>query len=363
MARLRRRGDAAVIESDLAREVFDPFGGHGETLAAALALRKRIRRAATGFDRAAAADLSRAMHLGKAACAALWLSLAPAVFGTIVGSFNIRYDNPGDVKQGNGWQQRAPIVAGLIQFHDFDVLGTQEGFHHQMVDLCRLLPDYGCSMHGRDDGKDKGEHIGIFFKRDKYELKEEGMFWLSETPGTPGTGWDASLPRICGWAKLLRKADAKEFYAFSVHLDHRGVVARKESIALVLRKIEEIAGQTPVYLTGDFNTDQKSESYLLLRDSPRFTDAYEAAKIRYALNGTANKFDTDAKTESRIDHVFVTKGVPVRRYGVLTDSYRIPKNADPAETKSGNFPKEVTFEDYASRLPSDHFPVLAETED
>ncbi|QJE96115.1 endonuclease/exonuclease/phosphatase family protein [Luteolibacter luteus] len=291
------------------------------------------------------------------------LSCVTAASATIVGSYNIRYDNPGDEKAGNGWKQRAPVIASLIRFHDFDVLGTQEGFHHQMEDLCREMPEYGCSMHGRDDGKEKGEHIGIFFKRDKYELQEDGFFWLSEHPDQAGPGWDASLPRICGWAKLLRKADQKTFYVFSLHLDHRGPISRKEGIALVLRKIDEMAKDAPVYLMGDFNTDQNSESYKEIEDSPHFADTYNTATVRFALNGTPNKFDPDAKTENRIDHIFVREGVPVRRYGVLTDSYRIPKNPAPEESKSGNFPKEVTFQDFESRLPSDHFPVLAEVMD
>ncbi len=303
------------------------------------------------------------MKIGKALGMLAWLCLAPAGWSTIVGSYNIRYDNKGDVKLRNGWEQRAPVIAGLIQFHDFDVLGTQEGFRHQMEDLCRLLPDYGCSMHGREDGKEAGEQMGIFYKKAKYELLEEGCFWLSETPEVPGKGWDASLPRICGWAKLKRKMDGKTFLTCSVHLDHVGTVSRKEGIALVLRRIELMAGDGPVYLTGDFNSDQNSEGYRLIESSPRFSDTFNTATIRYAQNGTANKFDPNAMTQSRIDHIFVGEGVAVRRYGVLTDSYRIPANPDPAESKSGNFPKEVTFQDYQAKLPSDHFPVLAETVD
>ncbi|WP_035611451.1 endonuclease/exonuclease/phosphatase family protein [Haloferula sp. BvORR071] len=291
------------------------------------------------------------------------LTLGLPASATIIGTYNIRYDNNGDIKAGNSWERRAPIIAGLIKFHDFDLLGTQEGEPQQMDDLCKLLGDYGCSMHGRDDGKHAGEHIGIFFKKEKFEMLDDGFFWISPTPDQPGVGWDAQLPRICGWAKLKRKADAKTVFVFSTHLDHRGKESRKEGAALILKKIEEIAGQDPVYLMGDFNSDQHSEAYRMFQESPRFADSYEIAKVRYALNGTPNKFDTNAMTESRIDHVFVGKAVPVRRYGVLTDSYRVPKTPDPEESKSGNFPSEVTFEGYEARLPSDHFPVLIETVD
>ncbi|WP_193212095.1 endonuclease/exonuclease/phosphatase family protein [Luteolibacter marinus] len=295
--------------------------------------------------------------------ASAWLLLGGPALATIVGTFNIRYDNPGDAKEGNQWSRRAPVVASLIQFHDFDLIGTQEGFHHQMEDLVRLLPEYGCSMHGRDDGKDKGEHIGIFFKRDKYELLEDGCFWLSETPDVPSKGWDADLKRLCGWAKLKRKSDGKPVFMFGLHLDHRGNRSREESVKLVLRKIGELAGDAPVFLVGDFNTDQTTAGYKTVMASGRFDDPYETARIRYALNGTPNRFDANAKTSNRIDHAFVPKGMPVKRYGVLTDSYRVPKGEKPEESQSRNFPKEVKFEDHVAHLPSDHFPVLAETID
>ncbi|RYD36519.1 MAG: endonuclease, partial [Verrucomicrobiaceae bacterium] len=72
----------------------------------------------------------------------------------VAGSYNIRYDNPGDVEKGNSWQQRAPVIAGLIRFHEFDVLGTQEAFHHQLLDLQKLLPNYAYVGCGRNDGKE-----------------------------------------------------------------------------------------------------------------------------------------------------------------------------------------------------------------
>lgn len=291
--------------------------------------------------------------------AVVWC-LISAGYGMTVGTYNIRYDNPGDVENGNAWPRRAPVIAGLIRFHDFDVLGTQEGFQHQMEDLREALTGYGCSAYGRDDGDLGGEQIGIFYKKAKFELLDRGRFWISETPEEPGRGWDADLPRLCAWAQLREKAGDREFFFFNLHMDHRGRVSRKEGAELVLRRIDEITAGAPTVLVGDFNTDQNREPYRLLTGDTDFADAYRAASIRYAPNGTANNFDPTAKTESRIDHVFVHKGFGVRRYGVLTDTYRVPEDGADGERISGNFPEEVGFRDYETRLPSDHFPVLVE---
>ncbi|RYD45905.1 MAG: endonuclease/exonuclease/phosphatase family protein, partial [Verrucomicrobiaceae bacterium] len=185
----------------------------------------------------------------------------------VAGTYNIRYDNPGDVEKGNSWQQRAPVIAGLIRFHEFDVLGTQEAFHHQLLDLQKLLPDYAYVGCGRDDGKEAGEHAAIFYRKDKFTLLDSGTFWLSQTPEKPGKGWDADLPRICTWAKLRKNGDGKVLFAFNTHFDHRGVQARLESARLIVARIREIAKDEPVILTGDFNVDQTSESYGSLHDS------------------------------------------------------------------------------------------------
>ena len=40
--------------------------------------------------------------------------------------------------------------------------------------------------------------------------------------------------------------------------------------------------------------------------------------IRYANNRTFNSFRTDCKTDSRIDHIFLTSQFSVLRYGILT---------------------------------------------
>ncbi len=293
------------------------------------------------------------------------LLLAPiaSARALIVGTFNIRYDNEGDAKRGDGWTQRAPVVAGLIRFHNFDVLGTQEAVLHQIRDLGKLLPEHAHIGRGRDDGKDAGEHVAIFYKKDKFRLLDGGDFWLSETPDVPGKGWDADLPRICTWAKL-GPADGENgaFFVFNVHFDHRGVQARLESSRLLLSKTKEIAGDQPVILMGDFNVDQNSESYRELTASGDLADAFGTASIRYALNGTFSSFNPDAMTRSRIDHVFLSKHFKPLRYGVLTDSYRAPVPQADGETTARDAPHEMKLQEFQARLPSDHFPVLVEVE-
>lgn len=275
-----------------------------------------------------------------------------------VATYNLRNANQSDSINGNGWGQRCPIVASLIRFHDFDIFGTQEGKYDQLQQLKAALPGYDYTGIGRDDGKRAGEHSAIFYKTDKFELLKHGDFWLSTVTDRPNKGWDAALPRICSWGEFREKKTGFTFLFFNLHMDHIGVKAREESSKLVLREINEINKDLPVILTGDFNVDQNHACYAVLNNSGILKDSHEKAEFIYATNGTFNNFKTNLKTDSRIDHLFLSPVFKVKRYGILTDTYRVPVEGSKEGIKSGNFPKEVSLHQYEARVPSDHFPVM-----
>lgn len=277
----------------------------------------------------------------------------------VVATYNIRNANQGDSINGNGWGQRYPYIASLVQLHGFDIFGTQEGKSWQLLDLKQAMPGYDYIGVGRDDGKEAGEYAAIFYRTGRFEVLEHGDFWLSTITDRPNKGWDAVLPRICTWGKFRDKESGFTFLFFNLHMDHVGVKARAESAKLILSKIKEQPAHIPVILAGDFNVDQNNESYKLLDNSGVLRDSYEIADLRYAPNGTFNSFRPDLKTDSRIDHLFLTDDFDVLKYGVLTDTYR----SEVTESKenlsdTGNFPKEVSLQKYQARIPSDHFPVM-----
>lgn len=249
----------------------------------------------------------------------------------ITGTFNLRYDNPKD--SGNLWKDRAPVAASLIRFHQFDIVGTQEGLRNQLDDLQKSLPEYAWYGIGRDDGRAKGEHSAIFYKKGKFNVIDSGDFWLSGHPEKPGFGWDARNNRICSWLKLKEKSSRKSFYVFNVHYDHRGIEARKESSKLIMQKIKSIAGDQPVILTGDFNGNHQSEWYTFLNNSRLLKDALLQVNNPYVNNGSFNSFQSNNQSKDIIDHIFVSKHFRVTRYGILTDTYH-------------------------GKYPSDHYPVL-----
>jgi endonuclease/exonuclease/phosphatase family metal-dependent hydrolase len=146
------------------------------------------------------------------------------------------------------------------------------------------LPDYDYVGVGRTDGATKGEYSPVFFLKEKFDVLEKGNFWLSETPDVPGSvGWDAALERIASYAKLRDKASGKIFMAVNTHFDHVGVTARRESAKLIMKKIQEIVGEQPAVVTGDFNVTEDDEAYETMTSAQtlngkplkcKFLDAY-----------------------------------------------------------------------------------------
>ena len=275
----------------------------------------------------------------------------------IVASYNVRTDTQKDRAQGDGWERRCPQVCRVIQSRDFDVFGAQEVRHNQLVDMCAGLPEYAYVGVGRDDGKTGGEYSPVFYKKERFELLDGGTFWLAETTDKPCKGWDARYPRVCSWVRLKDKECKRTFWFFNLHMDHRGIVARRESSKLIIKKVAEIANpKEPVILTGDFNVDQKNEIYSIIAKSDILVDSYDVAEKRFDINGTFNNFKPQAWTENRIDHIFVTTNWEVLSHDVPTDVYWTKVEGE--AVGSTNFPKEQKYNLYQTRMPSDHFPVV-----
>ncbi len=251
-----------------------------------------------------------------------------------VATFNLRLDTPNDGE--NAWPKRKELVKGLIRFHDLDLIGTQEGFKHQLEGILEL-GGYAYAGGGRDDGKDAGEHSAIIYRTTRFELLEHGDFWFSETPEVPGKGWDATCcNRICSWAKFRDQQSRKTFFLFNVHFDHQGKEARKNSSLLLIEKINRIAGKKRVFVTGDFNATPESEPIRIICDAGILHDSYRVTQTPpYGTEGTFNAFRPDAPMKDRFDYIWVTPDITVKKYGVLND---VPYG----------------------RFPSDHFPVVIE---
>lgn len=248
-----------------------------------------------------------------------------------VATYNLRLNVSED--GANAWPHRRDAVKALIRYHEWDLFGTQEGLPDQIDDLA-AMEGFAYVGVGRDDGKRGGEHAAIFYRKARFSVERHGDYWLSETPDKPSKGWDARCcNRLATWAMMRDRQSGKVFYVFSVHFDHEGTVARRESAHLMLRKMRELAGKHPLICLGDFNATPESEPIAIMAGG--LIDAYRVSESPpYGPAGTFNDFKLDAELKDRIDYIFINSRVKVLKYGVLTDSA-------------------------GARFPSDHLPVVA----
>lgn len=265
------------------------------------------------------------------------ISLSSASQELNIMTFNIRLNTSSDSL--NAWPYRKENAASQVLFHQVNILGVQEALHDQMMDLQQLLPGFKFTGVGRDDGKTKGEYSAIFYDTSRLKLLESATFWLSLTPDIPGSkSWDAAITRIVTWAKFRDKKNKKIFFAFNTHFDHMGKVARRESAALLKKKVKTIAGNTPVVITGDFNSKPSDEPIQVLLDSSdpdRFTDSKTISKTpHYGPEGTFNGFQSKERDDDPIDYIF------------LIGKWKVSQHATLSQTWGGRF-------------SSDHFPVFA----
>lgn len=273
-----------------------------------------------------------------------------------VASYNVRLLTDADYKSGNGWSQRVDCLCDVIRFSDFDIFGAQEVKYEQLSDMLYRLQDYDYVGVGRDDGAQGGEYSPVFYKKERFTLLDSGTFWLSETPDKVSKGWDARHKRVCSWGYFKDKVSRRKFWFFNLHMDHIGIVARRESAKLVVARIAEMCGKNAlVVLTGDFNVAQDNEIYGIFADCGFLKDSYEAAEFRFAPTGTFNSFKPQNFTTRRIDHIWVSDNARVDRYGVLT--YHFWGRESGENSRLNDAPKEIKAEKRTIRLPSDHYPV------
>ena len=249
-------------------------------------------------------------------------------------TYNIRLDVASDGE--NAWDKRREFFNSQIRFYEPDIWGVQEATPNQMEDLSKFLPEYSHIGIGRD-GIGKGESSAIFYKKDRFKVKHETTFWLSETPEKPSKSWDSAYPRICTYGLFTDLKTKKNFWVFNTHLDHIGEVARTKGIEMILAKMAAVNKKNyPVIFTGDFNSEPETERIVNLRKV--MTDTWLSSEQKpFGPSGSFNGFKYNEPVTRLIDYIFVdnSKRFRVKKYAILSDSINL-------------------------RFPSDHFPVFVE---
>lgn len=274
-----------------------------------------------------------------------------------VASFNVGFCRI--AKDIPNWEGRRDFIMPLVKYHNFDIVGMQEPFSFQIDYLQKACPEYAVageiirdlsyadiqkfSPKGIENFRRMCRNMNnpIFYKRDKFDLLEQGKFYFApdQNKYELGFGFSFDAIRSCIWAKFREKKTGKEFYFFNLHLCVRKFKQyHKPAIELLIKKVGEIAKGKPFFISGDFNEYRTDESSIFLRESGIVNDSREVAKFRYgSRKGTYNDYTLAPTTNDPIDFIYASKNVAINRFATIGDH----QDGKPI---------------------SDHYPIVAEVE-
>ena len=244
-------------------------------------------------------------------------------------SFNIRYNSWDNIDGDNGWHNRKAAVVNMINEEHPAAIGLQEALIDQLQYLDSCLPGYRRIGVGRDDGKEAGEFMAIYYDTTRLTADMPSTLWLSETPWVASKGWDAACYRTVTCVFFTDKRSGHSFSYFNTHLDHVGKVARAESAKYIAELVNESEG-FPVILGGDMNSTIDDTIFRAfykvgMKPARELTDSTSNAITYNAFGGLDKSGNgTDSKV---IDHFFV-RDLNVVKFRTLDGDYGVPYISD-----------------------------------
>lgn len=255
--------------------------------------------------------------------------------------FNL-YDH--NLDEVNRWPQRLPRIVELVADMQPDLIGVQELYQDQ---LGELLPHLESIYAFYSKPCEDGEHNGIFYRKDRFEVVDSEVLYMTSTPSIPSSETLTML-------KLKDLKTGQTLAVFNAHLAFSNINKRDFQARFIAEHLEDLAKEMPVLFCGDLNL---FPNRLDLGKLPFYDGDY----VHRILSQGALK---DARDVSLLGHLgpFSTftnssdDGVPFKGIGtpgVFLDHIYISKDvtvmmhAVQPGTVDGHF-------------PSDHLPVLVD---
>ena len=134
-------------------------------------------------------------------------------------SFNIRYENHNDVGKYS-WSERKPHVARLILNYLPDFVGVQQPKTSQREYLSSIIGNF-YQYFGKPRDLYQDEESGIFIRRDKFIVREDGYIWINENRKEGATGFGSHFPRYFTYLVVSPLTSInKLIMIINTHLDH-----------------------------------------------------------------------------------------------------------------------------------------------
>ncbi|MBQ9760242.1 MAG: endonuclease/exonuclease/phosphatase family protein, partial [Clostridia bacterium] len=213
----------------------------------------------------------------------------------------------------NNLDVRGELLADLINPLAPDSIGVQEcrgGWETTME--TRFGDRYarvGLDVNGNHNATSFATYI--YYLKDKYIALDTDTFWMSTTPDVPSKyGTTVDMNRTCTWALLENVETGFRYVHMNTHLDWWDMSVNAIQCRMLLEQFKRFEAMGyPVFLTGDHNMQNTTESYAVMSSYSGLADSSVIAAE------TTDVFTHDVGT---IDYCFVTRNTTtVFKYDVL----------------------------------------------
>ncbi len=243
-----------------------------------------------------------------------------------IGTYNIHYDQFG-ITGRRSWDVRRTGVATMIRRHAPDIVMLQEvttwdGSYllpaRQIPDLEDLLPEYafvGASPRDKIESSNP-----ILYREDRFHAEETGVLYFTDDPDVPysyGSGtWSGTWsPRFCRWARLRDPSTEQAVYLFNVHYHPYLLRSKREASRILVERVEDIAGDAPYVIAGDFNSLPGSAQVRIIEELLPVHDVLNGAR-RGSFHGY-----TGIPPWPRVDYIFASQHFTIHHAELARDRY------------------------------------------
>jgi endonuclease/exonuclease/phosphatase family metal-dependent hydrolase len=165
---------------------------------------------------------------------------------------------------GDNATTRVNEITTILAEYDPDLFGLQETQEIHMPQYAAALPAYDYVYFDNDGTTYNSQPI--FFKREKFELLESGIKWLSDTPDVRSRFPESAYTRSFTYALLRDKATDKRFLMANTHIDYTAAGNPKQ-VARLVELTREMYPDVPAFYTADWNMYRTSEGYAILEQN------------------------------------------------------------------------------------------------
>lgn len=257
-----------------------------------------------------------------------------------LGTYNVHYiklqETTGDWSVEDWERRKEPlneafnaIGPDIMTFQEMESFGAENGPEINLARdyLAQQNPTYALAAVG--DWTKFPSTQPIFYRRDRFELLDQGWFAFPETyKRMRYTCEVGGYPYFASWAHLLEPATGKTLRVVNMHLDYCNLKNRRKSASLIRDHIRPwLEEGENVVLMGDFNACDGMKPLRILK--------HENVHIP-KIAGASFHFNRGLHLFSSIDHMVFSKGVRMVTAPL------------------------VVREKFLGEYPSDHYPLLAD---